>query len=290
MSRSGHRPRRPPPGRGVSEWSPAWDDYDRGPSPGGGMPNGSRSPWTTRTGTPRAVQFGQPRLLGPAGRVQREGERDHAGRAGRPARCGRRRGRRWSGRREPAAGRQRRAGGAARRRRRARRRPGGPARRRRAAARDAVGLGDRATAMPGVQRRVADRAEVRRVDAPPAPWVRTSSAPTASVARPVDVGRRAGDLQGVGSSSLGSSEQPLRRPGSRLGLGQQLGAVVVDLVHARRDRPQFEVFARRLVPGRSRSAGSVHGGVEPAPPSAARGSTSGIRSWICGQRARATAR
>ena len=55
----------------------------------------------------RRIQLPGPGRLRPARRVQREGQREHAGGAERRGRCGRRPGPRWTGRRRPAAGRRR---------------------------------------------------------------------------------------------------------------------------------------------------------------------------------------
>ena len=73
-----------------------------GRAPRSGTPNGSRSPLTTSVGTPVSQLVG-PATLRPARRVQRERQREDAGRAERDRRCGRPPGRRWTGRRRPAA-------------------------------------------------------------------------------------------------------------------------------------------------------------------------------------------
>ena len=129
----------------------------------GGMPNGSRSPWTTSVGTVTASSSSSRRLLRPARRVHREREAEHrlgAGRGRGPAGD--------AGARGAAAGDQRHLEGELL----DHARPGRVElvrRRGRAPARDAVGLLDERDGQAGLERRVRRALQVRRLDAAAGP-------------------------------------------------------------------------------------------------------------------------
>ena len=246
----------------------------RGTPPDG--PTGRARPGSPGSG-PAPLQLGEPGLLRLPGRVQRERQREDAGRSER---------RRASGHADRAPARRPpttsglRARRLSARQRSARRASAGGGRTFRPATRQ--GCSRRSPRCPAGQRARRARARSGASIPPPAPWLRSS---VATGGGPGDVTSRASPCGvGIVRTSLMSAIVTDDRPHGVSASGQrldQLGSVVADVGDHRGHRVGLEPSRRGRLQQRQQVLAVAPGArVEPGRPALRRSTISGIRSWM----------